>query len=167
MSTAVLMQSIYSPIKTMPEHRSTELRKGRYSRSGYFYMTTIVTHQRERHFASWECGRLLCTEMKQLHDTDDVYSLAWVIMPEHCHWLFELRNIDLARCMLKFKSRSALTLNHHLQRHGRIWQPGYYERSMRDEDELKQAAQYIISNPVRRGLVNNMNDYPLWDAFWL
>ena len=167
MSTAVLMQSIYSPIKTMHEHHSTELRKGRYSRSGYFYMTTIVTHQRERHFASWECGRLLCHEMRQLHDSDEVNSLAWVIMPDHCHWLFELRNIELARCMLKFKSRSAIALNRYLQQRGRIWQPGYYERAIRSDDEAKEAARYIINNPVRRGLVNYIHNYPLWDAFWV
>ncbi|MFC3915085.1 transposase [Pseudaeromonas sharmana] len=167
MSTAVLMQPITSHIVTMLKQRSTELRKGRYSHPGYVYMTTIVTHQRERHFAEWKIGRLVCHEMKQLHDLDEVNSLAWVIMPEHCHWLFQLRNIELARCMLKFKSRSALALNHHLQRSGRIWQPGYYERAMRSDDEVKQAARYIIDNPVRRGLVNKIHDYPLWDAVWV
>ncbi len=161
------MQLIHSHIKTMTEHHSTELRKGRYSHSGYIYMTTIVTHQREKHFASWEIGRLLCNEIKELHENNNVQSLAWVIMPEHCHWLFELRNIGLAKCMLKFKSRSAITLNRHLQRNGRIWQPGYYERAMRDENEITQAAQYIINNPVRRGLVNNIHDYPLWDTIWV
>lgn len=28
-------------------------------------------------------------------------------------------------------------------------------------------ARYIITNPVRAGLVRRVGDYPLWDVVWL
>jgi REP element-mobilizing transposase RayT len=49
----------------------------------------------------------------------------------------------------------------------RIWQRGFYDRSIRKEDDLIDIARYIVANPVRAGLVTSIRDYPLWDSIWL
>jgi len=28
-------------------------------------------------------------------------------------------------------------------------------------------ARYIVANPIRAGLVDNIGQYPYWDAVWL
>jgi putative transposase len=38
---------------------------------------------------------------------------------------------------------------------------------LRDEDDVKDWARYIVANPVRAGLVKRVGDYPHWDAVWL
>lgn len=89
-------------------------------------------------------------------------------MPDHLHWLVQLDEVlglaDLAR---RFKSVSALRINRRLGRSGPIWKPGYYDHLIRDDENLRDAARYIVANPLRAGLVERLGEYPLWDAVWL
>jgi REP element-mobilizing transposase RayT len=42
----------------------------------------------------------------------------------------------------------------------RLWQAGYYERVLRDQDDARAFARYVVNNPVRGGLVETPTDYP-------
>jgi REP element-mobilizing transposase RayT len=48
-----------------------------------------------------------------------------------------------------------------------LWQEGYHDHALRQEEDIKQIARYIVANPLRAGLVQSVADYPLWDAIWL
>jgi len=50
---------------------------------------------------------------------------------------------------------------------GPVWQKGYYDHALRDEENLAAVARYIVANPLRAGLARNVADYPLWDAVWI
>lgn len=143
------------------------LRKGGVSEVGQVYSITCVTADRESVFACWRSARLLVAQLRAMHESGDVESLAWVVMPDHMHWLFQLRKGDLATVICRMKARSSLAINRRNATCGRLWQKGYYDRAMRREDDLRVAARYIIMNPVRAGLVEKVGDYPLWDAIWL
>ncbi len=112
-------------------------------------------------------GRLLVAELRHAHELGLIDSLAWVIMPDHIHWLFELKQKTLADVMRRIKSRSTLTINRRRQSKERVWQPGYHDRAVRVEDDVRKMASYIIANPLRAGLVERVGDYSLWDAVWL
>jgi REP element-mobilizing transposase RayT len=124
-------------------------------------------HERRQLFSDWQLGRLLVTEMKRAHDEQWVNSIAWVIMPDHLHWLVQLERSSLAQLMQSVKSRSTLTINRALNREGAFWQSGYHDRTIRDNEDLRPFARYIVANPLRAGLVERIGDYPLWDACWL
>ena len=47
---------------------------------------------------------------------------------------------------------------------GRLWQPGYYDRVLRDEDATAAVVKYIIANPVRAEIVESPLDYPHWGS---
>ncbi len=143
------------------------LRKGRLSEVGQIYSITCVTADRGPVFACWQSARALVAQLRALHDAGDVESLAWVVMPDHLHWLFQLRRGDLATIVCRMKARSSLAINRRNGTCGRLWQKGYYDRALRREEDLRSAARYIIMNPVRAGLVQKVGDYPLWDAIWL
>jgi REP element-mobilizing transposase RayT len=96
-----------------------------------------------------------------------VETLAWVLMPDHLHWLFILGDGELANVVRVSKSRSARAVNLMLQREGPVWQKGYYDHAVRDDEDLRKLARYIVDNPLRSGLVQRIGDYPLWDAVWL
>jgi len=96
-----------------------------------------------------------------------VVSLAWVIMPDHLHWLLRLGDADLAGLMKRLKGRSARRINRYLGLGGLFWQAGYHDRAVRREEDLRVVARYIIANPIRAGMVERVGDYPLWDAIWL
>jgi REP element-mobilizing transposase RayT len=106
--------------------------------------------------------------MRKLHDGGVLSSQAWVVMPDHIHWLFQLGgSSSLAAVMKQFKARSAVRINRHLNRQGPLWQKAYYDRAVRKEDDLRQIARYIVANPLRAKLVEKIGDYPHWDAIWL
>ena len=149
------------------QQNAHRLRKGRYSESGRIYLLTAVTHQRQRIFQDWHIGRLLVREFRKAQEEGDARSLAWVVMPDHFHWLVELHNGDLSRLMQRTKSRSARAVNKARQSFGVLWQKGYFDRALRREEDLKAMARYIVANPLRAGLVEHIGHYPLWDAIWL
>lgn len=143
------------------------LRRGRYSESGRAYLVTTVVYQRRPVFTDLQLGRLLVTELKRAHDSGLVDSSAWVIMPDHLHWLFELRDATLSEVMKRVKSLSTLAINRARRTQGALWQSGYHDRAARAEEDLIRIARYIVANPLRGGLVEHLGDYPLWDAAWL
>ena len=143
------------------------LRAGRFSQAGQIYLLTAVTQGREPLFDDWRVGRLLVAQFRQAQLEQRADSLAWVVMPDHFHWLVELQNGTLAQLMLATKSRSARAINACFERSGQLWQKGFHDRAIRREEDLVAVARYIVANPMRAGLVKRVGDYPLWDAVWL
>jgi len=106
--------------------------------------------------------------MRSLHDGGAVSSIAWVVMPDHVHWLFQLgEDFTLSQVMKQLKARSALKINASLGREGPVWQRGFYDHAIRHDKDLRTVSRYIVANPLRAGLVQQLGDYPLWDAIWL
>ncbi len=142
-----------------------ELRKGRVSLPGYVYSVTTVTERRLSIFSDWRVGRLVVHEISRAPGAD---TLAFVVMPDHVHWLFALTgSVSLARLVGGFKGRSAHAVNAALGRSGRLWQPGFHDHAIRADEDARRIARYIIANPLRARLVERVGDYPLWDATWL
>ena len=152
----------------MPGHgQSRRLRTGRYSQAGQIYLISAVTHERRPLFSDWPVGRLLVDQFRQAQADYQADSLAWVVMPDHFHWLMELKHADLATVVLAVKSRAARSVNTYLGRSGQVWQRSFHDRAIRYEEDLQSVARYIIANPIRAGLVRRVHDYPLWDAVWV
>ena len=143
----------------MPKHaHSRSLRHGRFSEISQIYLLTTVTQNRHPLFKDLHLGRLVVSELKRAEEQSLVHSLAWVVMPDHLHWLIELKQKSLS---------SAIAINKAIQSQNRVWQRGYHDTTLRTEDDLKKLARYIVANPLRAGLVKRIGDYPLWDAIWL
>jgi REP element-mobilizing transposase RayT len=143
------------------------LRQSRFSESGRIYLLTTVVHQREPVFSDWRMGRLLVDQLRMTEEASLADSLAWVVMPDHLHWLIALKQGSLAELMCRIKSRSSRSVNTVREHDSRLWQRGYYDRALRKEEDIKGAARYIVMNPLRAGLVKRIGDYPLWDAIWV
>lgn len=50
---------------------------------------------------------------------------------------------------------------------GSLWQVNYFDHALRAEEDLAETARYIVANPLRKGLVRRLGDYPHWDAIWI
>ena len=148
--------------------RSNNLRKGRVSESGRAYILTTVTAERRPVFSGLTCGREIAQAIAHHDEAGWSKSLAWVVMPDHMHWLLVLgERGGLDDLMRSFKGYTARILNEHLQRKGQpLWQPGYHDHAVRRDEDLRKLARYIIGNPLRAGLVEDIREYPLWDAVW-
>ena len=144
------------------------LRRGRHSQRHQVYCITTVTRNRTPLFTDLSVARLLIRELRRLDESGSVISLAWVVMPDHLHWMLQLNNHwPLARVVKALKARSALAINRHLCRRGSLWQRAYYDRAARKDEDIRQIARYIVANPLRAGLVRDVGEYPHWDCLWL
>lgn len=85
---------------------------------------------------------------------------AYCFMPDHLHleWVGLSAESKLVALVRDFKGASsamarALGLN-------RLWQKGFYDHVLRKGEREKVAAWYIFNNPVRKGLVSDLRDWP-------
>ena len=144
---------------------SYTLRKGRESLQNQIYLVTFVTEGRKNRFTNFHCARLMIKSLKNSRHTK---TLAFVVMPDHVHWLIQLRDqTSLSRVLQTTKSVSAHQLNRYLKRKGRFWQDGFHDHALRKEEAVIEAARYIIANPIRAGLVSSARSYSHWDAVWV
>jgi len=89
-----------------------------------------------------------------LHDDDKTYELlAYCLMPDHVHVVLRPR-ISIATIVQTWKSVSARHINAALKRNGRVWQEQYFDRLIRDERELRETVEYVLTNPQKRGLMD-------------
>ncbi len=146
---------------------SARLRAGRFSEPKRIYLLTATTEGRETLLTNFTIGRLVVTELNAAQQDNLVESLAWVVMPDHLHWLIALQQGSLSELMRRIKGRSAKQINALTKRQGKLWQDGFHDRALRREEDVLPAARYIVANPLRAGLVSRVGDYPLWDSVWL
>ena len=147
--------------------QSRNLRTGRYSEPGRIYFVTSTCFDRQKHFLCSASAQILCDEFDSLGNLSNRLSLAYVVMPDHFHWLVKLdREITLQKVVRKLKGRSARRIGELRLAATRIWQPGYHDHAVRVEENLENLSNYLILNPVRAGLVSDVDDYPFWDSVW-
>jgi putative transposase len=91
-----------------------------------------------------------------------VHAIAWVLMPDHLHWVLELRHGSLSAAIQSFKSRAARAINARVGGGGQVWQPGFHDHRVRNEEALRKHVRYTLDNPRRSGLVERLGDYPFW-----
>ena len=158
--------------KTKPHAK--DLRKGRCSENKQIYLITSVTYQRQKIFTNFSLGRLVVQAMQYQHQQQKVESQAFVIMPDHFHWLLALHNNNtLSEVMRSVKGYSGRKIQAIRREQGEVssnqplWQDGYHDHAVRKEQDLQQMARYIVANPLRANIVKTVADYPLWDAIWL
>lgn len=91
--------------------QSHRLRLGRFSGAGQIYLVTAKTFQRNPVFSDWRMGRLLVDELRHVQEQQLADSLAWVVMPDHIHWLLQLNSHSLSSVVQRVKSKSAIAIN--------------------------------------------------------
>ena len=146
----------------------SDLLRGRASIGGQAYLVTTVTHGRARLFTNLYLGRIV---VRALHDpvtAARATTLAYVVMPDHLHWLLQLRpGANLSEVIWAVKGRSSFEINRARKSRSCVWQPKFHDRALRSDESLEAAARYVVCNPVRAGLVRRLHEYSLWDAVWV
>lgn len=90
--------------------------------------------------------------------------VVYCVMPDHLHLLLDGDHdgSDLQAFMKMAKQRAGFRFK---RRYGRpLWQPGYYEHVLRDEEKTDKVVFYIIANPIRKHIVDSALDYPYWGS---
>jgi putative transposase len=144
------------------------LRHGRASHPHQAYHVTVATCRRFPVFDDFVAGCAAARSFTDQASLGDATLMAWVLMPDHAHWLLQLGERDtLARVIGRMKACSAREVNRATARSGSLWERAYHDHAVRKEEDLEAIARYIVANPLRAGLTASIRDYPFWDAIWL
>ena len=142
-------------------HQSN-LRKGRYSQANQIYHIITNTKNRQPIFKNIKYARIIIQNLMMQDEQQFTKTLAFVVMPDHMHWLLELKEAKTLSIIVKsVKAKTSQVIGKP------IWQAGYYDHAIRKDEDLVNIARYIIANPIRAGLVKKASDYPHWDAIYL
>jgi hypothetical protein len=70
-------------------------------------------------------------------------------------------NLNLSDFVGRWKSYTARELSKRkIIEEPQVWQSGFFDRLLRNENEWGEKYQYMLQNPVRAGLVSKTTDWP-------
>ena len=92
---------------------------------------------------------------------------AWVVLPEHIHalWTLPIDDDDYSGRWKAIKSgfsrqvAKARNLTPNAKGRYNIWQPRFWEHTIRDDDDYSKHIDYIHYNPVKHGHVSKVQDW--------
>jgi putative transposase len=146
-----------------------DLRRGRVSIQNQVYLVTTVIRNRQLLLGNLYRGRIVVQALQYAADCGHATTLAYVVMPDHLHWLLSLGcEVTLPDVVSYMKRHTSRQINLQRGAAGKgIWQHGFHDHALRHEEALLDVARYIVANPLRAGLVNSVREYSLWDVVWL
>jgi len=126
----------------------------------YRYFITIRSHNLKPHFNHGKVVTKLIEILKDLAQQEGFSIWAYCFMPDHIHLLIEgeKAEADMRRFTRLFKQKASYWFRGIY--HDKLWQPGYYEHVLRNDEATLVVTRYILENPVRKGLVEHFTDYP-------
>jgi len=89
-------------------------------------------------------------------------------MPNHLHILMSFSKEykgDLLNWIKTFKRYTSKTIKEKFEINS-FWQRGFYEHILRSNESIIEKAIYIMENPIRKGIVKEVDEYPYSRIFY-
>ena len=158
-------------IRSMPNYIRSKFEGG-------YYFFTLVTYKRTRLFHTEIARRCLREAIAKTRSRRPFDIVAFCLLFEHLHCIWKLPedDADYSRRWSSIKgqfSKAYLKLSGQRRqvsssraRKGEvcIWQRRFWEHQIRDENDLQHHVDYIHYNPVKHGLVQNVEEWP-WSTY--
>jgi putative transposase len=112
-------------------------------------------------FQRRETADLVINTIFRYRDAGEFKLHEFVVMPDHIHLLLTVATgSSIQRAMQLIKGGFSHDLRESGKRLNAVWQPRYHDRRIRDGNEYAEIARYIRENPIRRGLVGLVEQWP-------
>jgi len=134
-----------------------------YRGSSHIYYVTICAFNGKKLFQHEGVAKTIVDELDfRQGASKEIKLYCYCLMPDHLHLLLSLSEHyqkSLQNWVAAFKRYNARIVNL-LYGISPLWQKNFYEHVVRKEESLFNITEYILNNPVRKGLVSNRQDYP-------
>jgi putative transposase len=134
-----------------------------YRGSSNIYYVTICAFNGKKLFRHEGVAKTIVDELNfRQGASKEIKLYCYCLMPDHLHLLLSLSEDyqrSLQNWVAAFKRYNARIVNL-LYEISPLWQKNFYEHVVRKDESLFQITEYILNNPVRKGLVSNRQDYP-------
>ena len=142
------------------KRRKNSLRLSEFDYSApHAYSITICTSNWQEFFSDDETARKTLGCLFECVNGLNYRLFAFCLMPDHLHLLISPQEskTSLSEFIRQFKSRTSF---HFKQGKGlTLWQRGFYDHVVRKSEDLKGISDYMLHNPVRKGLAKNPEEY--------
>ncbi len=146
--------------------QNIRLSKELYENPQQIFSLTICTHNRRTHFLNELWANTILGSLNTGTIDKETERYAWCLMPDHLHLLISPREGNLIKIIGQWKRFTG----HLLGKAGLdepCWQRGFYDHALRKEEDIEKVASYIVNNPVRKGLVDQWQNYPYSWHKWI
>jgi len=128
------------------------------------FFLTICTFDRAERFRDAVVVDLVVSHFMRTAREFGIEVIAYCVMLDHVHLVVVGKN---ARAELRpfvglAKQRSGYEFAR--LRRERLWQPSFFDRTIRSNEDVAEIVAYVIRNPVRARLVQDPADYPHWGS---
>jgi putative transposase len=132
-----------------------------YESKSHVYFVTLCKVDRHPLFMENKIAKTIQEEM-EFRRAKEIKLFCYCIMPDHLHLLFSFdgeyqkRVQDWVSAFKRFTAKRIFELYEIRP----LWQKNFYDRVVRKEESLPDIANYIVHNPVRKGIASNWESYP-------
>ena len=122
----------------------------------HIYFVTIVCRERlTNQLALPGVAPRIFETVRHRHKRGQWWPHIFLLMTDHIHALISFPHAKqtLQNVVSKWKEWVAKEI-------GIVWQRDFFEHRLRHDESHRQKADYILQNPVRKGLVSKVEDWP-------
>lgn len=144
-----------------PTRKNLHLENFEYKGHGHVYHITICTADSQPYFRNARVAKMIADEL-DLRSYEEIRIYCYCIMPDHLHLLMSMQERygkSLQNWVAAFKRYTSRVMNM-MYAVSPLWQRNFHDHVVRREESLLKIAEYIIENPVRKGLVADWKEYP-------
>ena len=159
------------PCTVFPEGRfamddlphAANLRWGRFSEPGAAYhITKCRVEGLQLSLAQPTPAQIIIDSIRWHQERQHAHLLAFVVMPDHVHWVFVLgeeRSLD--QVVKGFASVTSRQIARGCALNARtVWQQEYHDHRLRSDERTWETMEYDHQNPVRGGLCAKADEWP-------
>jgi putative transposase len=124
------------------------------------YFLTASTHRRQKAFALSQFAGPAADQLLQLAKSNRFAVPAYCLMPDHVHVLIAAQATSANARTFFNRWRQWTGFRWKQLRGFPLWQNGYWDYVLRQDEEPFRISAYIVNNPVRAQLVSTVLEYP-------
>jgi len=133
-------------------------RSRRIDAPGLVHHVVVRGVERRIIFVDDEDRRDLLNRLGRILPEGHMPCLAWVLIPNHFHLLVQTTSVSLSRVMARLGTGYVRRFNRRHDRVGHLFQNRFKSRAIRDDADLRGVLRYIHLNPIKHGLVRNVDE---------
>ena len=122
--------------------------------SSFYFITINNSLRHENHLAKAGIGDAVLAAAAHYHDQHTWHCRLMLLMPDHLHAIIAFPQTPGIK-------RTVMNWKRYLTRTQQIdWQRDFFDHRLRTHHEEVEKTQYILMNPVRRGLCERAEEWP-------
>ena len=154
---------------TSPQRKQVHLKDFDYASHEQIYFLTICTVQKQPHFSNPSICDEIIRELEFRRTSGEIQLYCFCLMSDHLHLLMSLKenytrkngafgDRTLQKWVSSFKRYSAKKVGQ-VWDISPLWQKNFYDHVVRGDESLLEICEYILNNPVRKGMTPSWKEY--------